>query len=130
MNNVQLIGRLTKEVEVRKTQSGASYARFSLAVPRKFEKNATDFINCVAWRKTADNLGLYTSKGDRIGVTGFIQTGSYDDRDGKRVYTFDVVLNDFDLLEPKKQEHNPPVEEHEPEDPGESFTVGPDDLPF
>jgi single-strand DNA-binding protein len=110
INRVVLVGRLTKDVEVRKTQSGLSMARFTVACDRRFSRaqdqggnNATaDFISCVAFRQTADFLGNYARKGAMVGVEGRIQTGSYD-RDGQRVYTTDVVCDNVQLLESKSQ---------------------------
>ena len=134
MNNVQLVGRLTKAVEVRKTRDGTSYSRFTLAVPRRFKKDEADFITCIAWRKTADTLGAYTHKGDKIGAWGFIQTGSYDDRDGRKVYTTDVVLEGFEFLEQRKTQEESPETDPE-EDLGgvpsrEAVDIDSDDLPF
>ena len=134
MNNVQLVGRLTKAVEVRKTTDGTSYSRFTLAVPRRFKRDEADFINCIAWRKTADTLGTYTHKGDKIGAWGFIQTGSYEDRDGRKVYTTDVVLEGFEFLEKKTSDERPepedPEEPKDPEEEQEQPDINDDDLPF
>lgn len=107
LNNVTLIGRLTKDVELRYTQTGVAVARFTVAVNRAFsnqqgEKDA-DFISCVAWRKTAENLANFMSKGSQIGIVGRIQTGSYDDKDGKRVYTTEVIANEISFLDAKQQ---------------------------
>lgn len=105
INNVVLVGRLTKDIELRYTQTGIVVARFTLAVNRAFsnqkgEKEA-DFISCIAWRKQAENLANYMRKGNQIGVVGRIQTGSYDDKDGKRVYTTEVVADAIQFLEAK-----------------------------
>lgn len=110
LNNVTLIGRLTKDVELRYTQTGVAVARFTVAVNRAFsnqqgEKDA-DFISCVAWRKTAENLANFMSKGSQIGIVGRIQTGSFDDKDGKRVYTTEVVANEISFLDAKQQGGN------------------------
>ena len=94
MNSVQLIGRLTKDVEERRTPSGAAVAYITLA--------GADFIRCTAFNKIAELLGQYVCKGDRIGVTGHIKTGSYE-KDGRRVYTTDVIIDSLDFLEPRKQ---------------------------
>lgn len=106
MNKVNLIGRLTKDAELQ--QAGENnYARFTLAVNRKF-KNANDeyeadFINCVAWNKTAELICEYFKKGSEIGVSGRIQTGSYDDKDGNKRYTTDVVVEEITFIGSKKE---------------------------
>lgn len=104
MNNVTLIGRLTKDPELKTTQSGLSICRFTVAVDRysKDGEDKTDFINCVAWRKTAEFIDNYFSKGQRIALTGSIQTGSYTDKDGKTVYTTDVLVDKVEFCESKK----------------------------
>lgn len=99
INNVTIVGRLTKDVEVRKTQSGKSVTQFTIACNRDFGNDEADFINCVAWGKTAENMGLYCYKGMQVGVTGRIQTRSYDDRDGKKVYITEIICNVVQFLE-------------------------------
>lgn len=101
MNNVQLIGNLTKDIELRKTQNGKSVVNFTLAVARTFNREETDFIQCQAWEKTADLLSQYCYKGFKIGVTGQIQTGSYE-KNGQTVYTTTVRVNNIDLLTPRE----------------------------
>ena len=107
MNKVVLIGRLTKDPELRYTGQGTPVARFTLAVNRRFKnkngENEADFINCIAWRHFAENISKYFNKGSQIAISGSIQTGSYDNKDGNRVYTTEVVVEEFDFLEPKKQ---------------------------
>ncbi len=101
-NNVTLNGRSTKEPEVKviNTAKGEqSVARFTLAVRRN--KDQSDFIPCVAWGKTAEFVRNYVKKGERIGVAGSIKTGSYTNRDGKKVYTVDVEVNEVSLRESK-----------------------------
>ena len=104
MNKVALVGRITRDPEVR--QNGdSSVARFSLAVSRKF-KNAdgnydADFINCVAFGKTAEFIEKYFKRGNAIGICGRIQTGSYTNKDGQKVYTTDVVVDDAEFVESK-----------------------------
>ena len=105
INRVVLVGRLTKDPELRYTPSGVPMARFTVAVNRTFsnqqgEKEA-DFIGCIAWRKQAENLANFMRKGSLIGVEGRIQTGSYEGQDGKRVYTTDVVADSVQFLEPR-----------------------------
>lgn len=103
MNKVQLIGRLTKDVEVRYSQGDTqmAIARFTVAVDRKGKNNEADFISCVAFGKTAEFIEKYFSKGNRIGICGHIQTGSYTDKDGKKVYTTDVVADEAEFVESK-----------------------------
>lgn len=99
INAVTLIGRLTKKPELKTTQSGLSVVQFTLAVGRKFGKDKqADFISCVAWRKTAELVAQYTDKGHMVGVQGRIQTRSYDDRDGKRVYVTEVVADTVQFI--------------------------------
>lgn len=102
INRVTLIGRLTRDVDSGATASGISFARFSLAVQRSFSNQQgvreADFINCVAWRGTADVITKYVKKGDLFAVGGRIQTGSYQDQNGNTRYTFDVLVEDFQLM--------------------------------
>lgn len=104
INNVVLVGRLTKDVEIRKTQSGLSVASFTIACDRRLsqeQKNngeqSADFISCVAWRGSADFLGRYAHKGDTVGVEGRIQTRNYD-RDGQKVYVTEIIANNVSIL--------------------------------
>ncbi|TQR21815.1 single-stranded DNA-binding protein [Psychrobacillus vulpis] len=105
INRVVLVGRLTKDPELRYTPSGVAMARFTLAVNRTFKsengEQQADFINCVVWRKQAENTANFLKKGSLAGVEGRIQTGSYEGQDGKRVYTTDVVADSVQFLEPK-----------------------------
>ncbi len=107
MNRVSLVGRLTAKPELRMTNSQVPYTRFSLAVRRNYANSqgerTADFINMVAWRKRAEIICNYLDKGSLISIGGSIQTGSYDDKDGKRVYTTEVVVDDFQFLESKAQ---------------------------
>ena len=107
MNKVILIGRITKDLELRRTNSDLLYCKFTLAVNKAFKKNEADFINCVAWRKTAENLVKYCRKGSKIAVEGNIQTGSYTNKHGTRVYTTEVVAETIEFLDnvKKQQEH-------------------------
>jgi single-strand DNA-binding protein len=110
INRVVLVGRLTRDVEVRKTQSGLSMATFTVACDRRGSRDnqgqqAADFIRCVAWRQTADFLGMYAKKGALVGVDGRIQTGSYE-RNGQTVYTTDVYADTVRLLESRQQSQN------------------------
>ena len=107
INNVTLTGRLTKDVDLRYTSTGTAVASFSMAVDRQFKsangEKETDFINVVAWRKTAEILAEHTRKGSLIGIVGRIQTRNYEGNDNKRVYVTEVVADSFTFLESKKQ---------------------------
>lgn len=147
MNNVSLIGRLTADPELRTTGSGIANCRFTIAVDGRPNQNGephTDFISCVAWRNQAENLCKYQKKGSQIGVTGHIQTGSYDAQDGTKRYTTDVVADRITFLGSKASNNEAPdynmetSAEVEPtdltEDPykdfGEEVVLSDDDLPF
>ena len=103
INNVVLVGRLTKDPDLRYTSSGTAVATFTLAVNRNFSsqngEKETDFINCVIWRKSAEILANYAKKGSLIDVTGRIQTRNYENQQGQRVYVTEVVAENFQLLE-------------------------------
>lgn len=105
MNKFIGIGRLTKDIELRRTQGQTSVANFTLAVNRNFKNSAgeieADFINCVVWDKLAENLSVYTSKGSMIGIVGRIQTRNYEDNNGNRVYVTEVVAESIQFLETK-----------------------------
>lgn len=105
INNVTLVGRLTRDVELRYTGSGIAVASFSIAIDRPFTnaqgERETDFINCVAWRKTAETLANFTKKGSLVGVTGRIQTRNYQNNEGRTIYITEVVAENFQMLEPK-----------------------------
>ena len=107
MNTVQLVGRLTRDVDLKFTQNGEAVANFTIAVNRNFTnqqgEREADFINCVIWRKSAENLANFTRKGSLIGLDGRLQTRSYDNQQGQRVYVTEVVVNHFDLLEKKPE---------------------------
>lgn len=104
MNKVILIGRLTKAPELRKTQSGTSVVSYTLAVNRNVQKDGqpdADFIQCVAWNKTADLMEQYLHKGSLIGIEGRIQTRSYDNQQGQKTYVTEVMTESIQFLEPK-----------------------------
>lgn len=105
INNVVLVGRLTKDPDLRYTANGTAVATFTLAVNRNFTNQNgnrdADFINCVIWRKPAETMANYAKKGTLLGVTGRIQTRSYDNQQGQRVYVTEVVCDNFQMLESK-----------------------------
>ena len=99
-----LIGRLTRDPELRKTQNGTSVCSFTLAVNRRQNQDGTqdaDFINCVAWNKLADNIQLYQKKGNQLGIEGRINTRSYDNQQGQKVYVTEVVAENVQFLTPR-----------------------------
>lgn len=105
MNSVQLIGRLTKDLDLKYTSSGKAVATGTIAVNRRF-KNASgefeaDFINIQIWDKSAENLANFTRKGSQVGINGRIQTRNYENKEGQRVYVTEVVVENFTLLEKK-----------------------------
>ena len=105
INNVTLVGRLTKDIDLKYTSNGLAVAQFTLAVARDFAnqngERETDFINCVMWRKSAETLANYAGKGSLIGVVGRIQTRSYDNQEGQRIYVTEVNAERFNFLEKK-----------------------------
>jgi len=109
INNVVLVGRLTKDPELKKTQSGVSFVNFTIAVNRTFTSQSgereADFINCIVWRNQADNLARYMSQGSLIGVEGRIQTRSYESETGMR-YITEVVANSIQFLESRSQQRD------------------------
>ena len=126
MNKAILIGRLTRDPDVRKSND-TMVARYTLAVDRF--KDGADFISCVAFGKSAEFADKYLKKGTKIAVTGRIQTGSYENREGQKVYTTDVIVETHEFVEPKNKEPQEPMET--PDD----FVAVPDDadidgLPF
>ena len=134
MNNVSLIGRLTKDVKERRTQNGTPVASFTLAVDRRKKEDGADFINCIAWDKAADTIAKYVHKGDLFGVTGHIQTRNYE-KDGRMVYVTEVVTTSFQFLERKRemQYDGPSGQNNSNFDNGWGNTrndIGSSDLPF
>lgn len=105
MNRVVLVGRLTKDPELRYTPNGVPVATFTLAVNRTFTnqqgEREADFINCVIWRKPAENVANFLKKGSLAGVDGRVQTRSYDGQDGKRVYVTEILAESVQFLEPR-----------------------------
>ena len=102
MNTVILLGRLTADPDIRSTRDGKAVASFTLAVDRY--KEGADFIRCQAWEKRADFCEKYLKKGTKIAIRGRIRTGDYTDKDGKKVYTTDVVIEDIEFAQSKAQE--------------------------
>ena len=105
INRTVLVGRLTRDPELRYTQGGTAVASFTLAVNRQFTNSQgereADFINCVIWKKAAENFTNFTNKGSLVGLDGRIQTRNYENQQGQRVYVTEVVVENFSLLESK-----------------------------
>lgn len=153
MNRTILIGRLTKDPELRTTSTGRNVCQFTVAVNRNFTnangEREADFINCVVWDKQAENLSKYQRKGNQIAIEGRIQTRNYDDKDGKRVYVTEVLVNNISFLDSKSSSNSsnsftnlpepPKVEDNTntvsvDKDPfeafGDSIEISDNDLPF
>ena len=137
INRVILVGRLTKNAEIRKTASGKSTTSFTLAVDKPNKKNITtgetaDFIPCVAWNQTAELLAQYCGKGSQIGLEGRINTRNYDDPNspGRKVYVTEVIADSITFLDSRQQTAVTPAEEVIPEAPSYTLDISSDDLPF
>lgn len=135
INNVTLIGRLTRDAELRYTPSNIATAQFNVACNRNF-KNANgeydaDFINCVMWREQAERFCNWTRKGMLVGITGRIQTRSYENNDGKRVYVTEVVAENFQVLEKRDNTANQnSMTEQMPPSFANPMDIDDDSLPF
>lgn len=134
INNVCLVGRLTRPVDLRYTSNGTAFGSFSLAIDRNYKKESgekeTDFINCVIWRKPAVNLSNFTKKGSLLGIEGRLQTRNYENHEGQKVYVTEVLVENFSLLESKavtEGRQQAPIGNVEQVQFGE---VNDDDLPF
>lgn len=103
MNNVNLIGRLTTTPELKKTQSGTELTSFTIAVPSRFKKETTYFIDCVAWKCNAIFLDRYFVKGQKIGIEGELQTRTYQDKNGNNRKAVEVVVNNIDFCDSKAE---------------------------
>ena len=145
INNVTLLGRFTKDAELKHTPANQAVAQFTLAVNRTF-KNAngereSDFINCVIWRKSAENFANFAKKGALIGITGRIQTRNYENAQGQRVYITEVIAENFQMLESRNQQQGQQqaqpqqakqqqVKQSDPFSGGAPMDLNDDSLPF
>ena len=102
INNIILVGRTTKTIELKQNKNGTNYVQFTLAVNRPYKDEQADFINCVAWNKTATTIAQYVSKGAMIGIEGRLQVRNYENEAGVRQYISEVLVNRFTFLESKK----------------------------
>ena len=111
INNVVLVGRLVKDPDLRYSGNGVAVANFTIACNRPFSnqqgERETDFVSCVTWRKQAENLANYMSKGSQIGVEGRIQTRNYENNEGQRVFVTEVVADNIQFLESKNEQRQP-----------------------
>lgn len=137
MNSVNLVGRLTRDPELKKTQTGKSLINFTVAVNREFNREQTDFINCQAWDKTADYIANYLNKGSLVSVKGSVQSRSYEDNTGKKVFVQEVNAERVNGLEPKgtreNQQYQPQETSYQPQysnDKEPVLDISSDDLPF
>lgn len=133
INRTILVGRLTRDPELKKTQKGVSVVSFTLAVNRTYKKEGeqdADFINCVAWRNQADFLGNYITKGALLGVEGRIQTRTYEDQTGKTVYITELVCETVQALESKQQRDKQETYVPAPKVEEPLIDINTDDLPF
>lgn len=137
INNVVLVGRLTRDPELRYTPSNIAITTFNLAVNRNFKNQAgdreADFINCMIWRQQAENFANWVKKGNLVGITGRIQTRSYDNQKGQRVYVTEVVADTFQLLEKRDNSANQAnIEDQMPASFGATnpLDISDDDMPF
>jgi single-strand DNA-binding protein len=135
MNSTNLIGRLTHENDLRYSTQGTAVLKNSVAVNRKFKREETDFINILAFGKTAELIANHMNKGDQLGIEGHIQTGSYE-KDGKKIYTFEVVVDNITFIGSKgsgnTQGQQSAAQTRVDEDPfsGGQINIQDDDLPF
>ncbi len=131
INRTILVGRLTKDVELRHTKDNKAVAKFTLAVNDRYKQDHTNFIMCVAWTKQAENMEKYVGKGSLVGIEGRIETGSYDNKEGFKVYTTEVVCDSVQFLEPKKEESYSEHVHRKVSEPSKPLDdVSEDDLPF
>lgn len=142
LNSTCLVGRLTKDAKLKYVNESMAVATFTLAVNRNFKsqngEREADFINCVIWRQQAENLANWAKKGALIGITGRIQTRSYENQQGQRVYVTEVVADNFQLLEFNKQNDQNQTQNHNQQpnfgrnEPmqSSSMDISDDDLPF
>ena len=130
MNQVELIGRFAKDIELRMSQEGNAIVRTSMAVPREGKKDEADFVSLVAFGKTAEFLAKWLGKGLRSGIIGRIRTGSYTNQQGDKVYTTDVIVDKVFPIDWKKELSEDQKQERLEESFGENLTIDDSDLPF
>jgi len=133
LNECVLIGRLCADPSLRYTTNGTAVCKFTLAVNRRFNREETDFIDCICWKGLAENVANYTGKGSLVAVQGSIQTGSYETKDGQRRKTFEVNCDQVVFLDRKKDGQSKPKDQWDElgtEIELTDSTEGSDDIPF
>ena len=135
MNSVNLVGRLTKDVDLRKTPNGKSVGNFTLAVNRRFKNQQgeyeADFIMCQIWGDSADTLARYVRKGQMVAVAGRINTRNYENQQGQKVYVTEVIVENFTLISGGQKQEHPKAPQDSPfNDFGTQVDISEDDLPF
>lgn len=132
MNRIVLIGRIANDLELKKTPHGKSVCSFNLAVKRAFDRNETDFLECVAWNAQAENLVKYQRKGSQLAVEGAVQVDKYQDKEGKNRYKIFVQVNNIEFLDAKKETITEPQTKKIEEIKVEEINMAEleDDLPF
>ena len=131
MNSVSLVGRLTRDPELKYTPNGQAVCSFSLAIDNPFAKDGqADFINCLTWQKSAENLAQYCKKGRMISVNGRIQTRSYEASDGKKVNVFEILATDIRYLQDTLKAVSSEPAKSTLTEGSKATTFDPDDLPF
>ena len=134
MNKCELIGRLTKDPELRLTSNQTAYCNFTIAVDRRFKdaqgNRQADFINCVAWKQTAQFIQKYFKKGNRIGIVGSIQTRQYEDNNGAKRFVTEVIVDEAEFVESQTQTAPAPQNQAEPTQASALAEEAPGALPF
>ena len=132
INRVVLVGRLSRDPELRRTPRGEAVTSFTLAVNRNFTsregQQQADFINCIIWRKPAENVEKYCSKGSLVGVEGRLQTRSYDNSQGKKIYVVEVICDSVQFLETKSARERQLQQMQQPQNKADSKTYNSEDL--
>jgi single-strand DNA-binding protein len=133
-NTILLVGRLTKDSELRYTESEKAVGNFNIAVNREYKNEngeyETDFFNCVAYGKVAETMQQYTHKGDLVGVKGRLQSRNYEDKEGKKHYVVEVIAERITFLQAKKEEKNEYKDMSIKTEQQQQFEINPEDLPF
>ena len=132
INRVVLVGNLTKDPVLRKTQTGQSVTSFTVAINRRYkDQEQTDYVNCVAWNQPGEYLAQYAKKGNMVGVDGRISTRSYDDKDGKKVYVTEVVCDNVNIIKSAQGSVQSPAYQPTPAQSAPKASTGyfPDDNP-
>lgn len=131
INRVVLVGRLTKDPILKKVPSGDSVAEFTLAVNRKYGTQQADYIKCIVWRKTAENVYKYCSKGSTIGIEGKLQSRSYDNTQGHKIYVVEVICDLVTFINTKKIENkNTSVVLNDQNDMNAGYEIKEEDIQF